>query len=326
MSTKQFHLDSVTVSANARLHLGFFDLNGELGRKFGSLGVALSEPVTRLTASKAHTLQVIGAESHRAEKVLRQLIHARQLPASYGASIVIHQAISAHAGLGSGTQLALAVGMAFSALYDLNLTPVEIASITSRGARSGIGIGTFLQGGVIVDGGRGSQTQIPPVIARADFPTNWRIILIYDASHQGLCGEHEHHAFLQLQPAQAQVSEQLCRQVLMQALPALAEEDLPSFGRAICALQTATGDYFAPAQGGRFASLKVAQVLQFLENQGVHCVGQSSWGPTGFAIVANEAQAHEVKEKLIAHFCAEKALTFQCVRGENRGAILDVSN
>ena len=84
MSTKQFHLDSVTVSANARLHLGFFDLNGELGRKFGSLGVALSEPVTRLTASKAHTLQVIGAESHRAEKVLRQLIHARQLPASYG--------------------------------------------------------------------------------------------------------------------------------------------------------------------------------------------------------------------------------------------------
>ena len=59
MSTKQFHLDSVTVSANARLHLGFFDLNGELGRKFGSLGVALSEPVTRLTASKAHTLQAV---------------------------------------------------------------------------------------------------------------------------------------------------------------------------------------------------------------------------------------------------------------------------
>ncbi|HPX87862.1 MAG TPA: GHMP kinase [Methylophilaceae bacterium] len=324
MSTKQTQIRSVTVRANARLHLGFFDLNGALGRKFGSLGVALAEPVTQLTATKASDIHVVGAESQRAETVIKQLIHARQLPLSYGVNVNVQQAIPAHAGLGSGTQLALAAGMAFSALYDLNLTPVEIAGMTSRGARSGIGIGTFLHGGVIVDGGRGANTLIPPVIAHADFPTEWRIILIHDASHQGLCGEHEQHAFNQLKPAKIEVSETLCRYVLMQALPALAEKDLPSFGQAIRALQAATGDYFAPVQGGRFASSKVLQVLQFLESQGVSCVGQSSWGPTGFAMVASENQAKILLEKLAVLFSAEMSLTFQCVCGENSGAKLTV--
>ena len=34
----------VKVTANARLHLGFLDLNGDLGRKFGSIGLCLDQP------------------------------------------------------------------------------------------------------------------------------------------------------------------------------------------------------------------------------------------------------------------------------------------
>jgi beta-ribofuranosylaminobenzene 5'-phosphate synthase len=47
---------AVRVVAPARLHLGFLDLHGGLGRKFGSLGVTLDEPRTALTVRRAETL------------------------------------------------------------------------------------------------------------------------------------------------------------------------------------------------------------------------------------------------------------------------------
>ena len=40
---------SVSVVAAARLHLGFLDMNGALGRKFGGLGLSIDAPATRLT-------------------------------------------------------------------------------------------------------------------------------------------------------------------------------------------------------------------------------------------------------------------------------------
>ena len=44
---------SVTVTVPARLHLGFLDLNGGLGRRFGSIGLAISGLRTRLTIARA---------------------------------------------------------------------------------------------------------------------------------------------------------------------------------------------------------------------------------------------------------------------------------
>ena len=52
--------------------------------------------------------------------------------------------------LGSGTQLALAVAAALRALHGYPLDPREDAVLLDRGARSGIGIGIFEQGGLVV--------------------------------------------------------------------------------------------------------------------------------------------------------------------------------
>lgn len=320
MSSKQTDISNVTIIANARLHLGFFDLNGSLGRKFGSLGIALAQPATQVLMEKSKETQAKGEDCARALQVIHKIQLGLDLPASYGANVQIKQAIPSHAGLGSGTQLALAVGMAYSKLYGLNLTPMQIAQNSARGARSGIGIGTFSYGGVVLDGGRGANTNIPPIIARADFPQDWRIILIMDASLQGVHGEQEVNAFNLLTPAPSHVAEHLCRQMLMQALPALAEQDLSSFGVAIRALQLATGDYFSPAQGGRYASEKVAKVLAWFEVQGVVCAGQSSWGPTGFAIVDSQENAQSYVNSLKVQFAHEKALSFIVTQAKNSGA------
>ena len=221
------------------------------------------------------------------------------------------QTIPSHAGLGAGTQLALAVGAAYNQLYHLGLSAADIALSTKRGLRSGIGIGTFEHGGVIVDGGRSCSARdskiksekVPPVLAHVDFPEAWRILLIFDDSHTGVHGEAELSAFKTLPTFPEAVADKLCRHVLMQALPALHEHDLKAFGAAIYALQEASGDYFAPVQGGRYASQKVADVLDFLMSQQVACLGQSSWGPTGFAVFEKELDANEMLSKIPQNGC-----------------------
>ena len=58
----------MTVTASARLHLGFLDLNGELGRSFGSFGLAISDLRTRVVISRAAVARVSGPDSERSRR------------------------------------------------------------------------------------------------------------------------------------------------------------------------------------------------------------------------------------------------------------------
>lgn len=315
---------SVNVTTSSRLHLGFFDLNGGLGRKFGSIGLSLQAPVTSLSISPSKTFTAEGECAERAIKIAQQV--ARHLNVDGGVHIHLDQVIPEHSGLGSGTQLSLAVGMAMNALYQRNLNVNEVAVLTQRGTRSGIGLGTFSTGGLIVDGGRASKSPVPPVIARAEFPEDWPILLIFDKGHSGVCGTQELSAFQNLPLFPEASAALLCRQVLMQALPAIAERDLPAFGQAIQALQAVTGDYFAPAQGGgRYTSSLVANVLSQLQANGVHCFGQSSWGPTGFAVFENQLEAETQLNQLNASFGHEQTLQFLLTKANNQPSQIVVS-
>lgn len=314
------HTNGVAVVTTARLHMGFFDLNGDLGRRFGSIGLSLDQPVIELHAWRADVFEAEGPGASRAIKVAEKL--AKVLNLQGGMRMRLVHGIPEHAGLGSGTQMSLVVGLAMNRLYNLGLILQDVAMLTERGARSGIGMGTFAAGGVVIDGGRGSKTIIPPVIARADFPESWRILLILDQTHPGRHGAEEIEAFRNLPEFSAQDAAILCRHVLMQALPALAEHDLQTFGAAIRELQVRTGDHFAPVQGGRYANPQVAAVLNWLDEQGVACLGQSSWGPTGFAVFADEIQAQEMLQKLQLQFSSLGTLSFMLCKGRNEGGIV----
>lgn len=314
------YIQAVQVTTSARLHLGFIDLNGSLGRKFGSLGISLASPTTELTAYRDQGFHVVGAEHTRALNMAKKIAEACHL--SSGVKLEFQSAIPEHSGLGSGTQLAIAVGAAINALYDLNLNVAQMAQLTQRGARSGIGLGTFAQGGVIVDGGRGPNTTVPPILAHVDFPEDWRILLIFDASNQGVHGAQEVAAFKSLLAAPNEVAERLSRAVMMQALPALHEHDLSTFGAAVRELQAATGDYFAPVQGGRYASPNVAEILNWSASQGLDCYGQSSWGPTGFIIFADNDRAVYTQNELQRRFAHLQSITFTLTKGQNRGGFV----
>lgn len=313
--------ERVSVSVPARLHFGFVDLNGDLGRRFGSLGVALEAPLTRVTLSGAPALRVSGHEQERARKYLAAVIEHYRLDDRL--SLSVESSIPPHVGLGSGTQLALSIGMAASAYFGLDLDARDIARLLDRGARSSVGIATFTHGGVVLDGGRGPGEEAPPVLARFDFPEAWRILLIFHQDVTGLHGEAEREAFSRLPRFPADQAGHLCRLMLMTALPALAEADIAGFGGAVSEMQRIMGDYFAPAQGARFLSPQVTEALAWLEANGASGVGQSSWGPTGFALVGSAAEAERLLAGLRSRWAENAGLSFTISHGRNRGGEIE---
>jgi beta-ribofuranosylaminobenzene 5'-phosphate synthase len=313
---------SAMVRCSARLHLGFFDLNGGLGRWFGSLGLSLDRPVTRLVARRAAATRVRGPEH---ERVMRYLtLMCERLGLSGHHDVEVRQAMPSHAGLGSGTQLALAVATALRRLHGCPDDPREDAALLGRGARSGIGIGLFDQGGLVIDGGKGRVAGPPPLLVRYAVPEAWRVLLVLDRDREGLSGSSERAAFASLPPMDSAVSGSICRLVLMQALPALAEQDLAGFGAAIAAIQGHVGDYFAPCQGGRFTSPLVGAALGRLAEAGATGIGQSSWGPTGFAFAASDAEARRLAD-VLAGSDAMRRLDLLVCRVLNHGASVSIS-
>ena len=314
----------VSVIAPARLHMGFIDLSGSLGRHFGSIGIALNEISTNLSLSGADQLTISGPAAQRAEKCLSLLCET--LKVSDKLNITISSAIPEHVGLGSGTQLSLAIGAALNEFYGLGLTVRQIAALTDRGLRSGIGIGVFEQGGLVVDGGRGEKTITPPVLVHIDIPEDWRFILVFDRRGQGLHGQQEIQAFKKLPPFPQSEAARLCYLLLMQGLPAAAENDINKFGDAITQLQRSVGEHFSSAQGGIFTSPEVAQAMQWLQQQGAVCIGQTSWGPTGFCAIDGSKLAESIAEQARLTFMAIENLSFTVVSARNSGGDVSVEH
>jgi beta-ribofuranosylaminobenzene 5'-phosphate synthase len=314
---------AVTVTVPARLHLGFLDLSRGPRRRFGGIGLAISELETQITITRAPQAEVTGPQGARAaDHVTTMLAH---LGLAHAHRVSMHKVVPAHAGLGSGTQIALAVAAGLRRLHDRPLDVEGDAVRLGRGTRSGLGIGLFAAGGLVVDGGRSAAPRPPPIVSRLPFPEEWRIILVLDPTRQGANGPPEAAAFAALEPFAAARAADNCRLVLLQALPALVEHDLESFGAAIGELQAHVGDYFAPVQGGgRFLSPRVGAAMQALAHAGARGIGQSSWGPTGFAFVADAAHAHAAVAALRTD-AGFAALDIRVCRGLNHGAQIDLN-
>ncbi len=68
-------------------------------------------------------------------------------------SIEVSECIPQHVGLGSGTQLALAIGLGLAMVCGIDANVWDVASAMGRGRRSGIGTAAFQTGGFVVDAG-----------------------------------------------------------------------------------------------------------------------------------------------------------------------------
>lgn len=304
----------VIVQAPARLHLGLIDMHGGLGRVDGGIGLALEEPATLLEARRGEGLVVTGGNEEtrrRAEVACRHML--AHLGIHDGVELTLRRTVAPHAGLGSGTQLALASATAVCGLFAREFPPATIAAVTGRGGTSGIGTAAFSGGGFIIDGGHNfgpgrektdfrpsaasGGVKVSPVVARLDFPGDWRIVIAVPAVGEVVSGELERDIFRRHCPVPSSEVGEVCREVIMRLLPGVQDHDLDLFGAAVNRLQELGFKKVEQSiQHPRTVSLMEAMV-----GAGAACAGLSSFGPTVFAVTDTgaagiEAAAREVLE------------------------------
>ncbi len=312
----------VRVEAAARLHLGFLDLGGGCGRQFGSIGIALEAPRCIVEAADGAPAGGRPAPEADVRAALADLDGYVAEPAELHLAVL--ESIPRHAGLGSGTQLRLAIGLAAARVRARAPDVPALARRLGRGRRSGIGLAVFQHGGFVVDAGRrrDGADEVPPVVMRHPVPDAWRFVLVRPIGAAGLSGAAEERVFDALPPMGPDAVGRICRLVLMQAAPAVVTDDVAAFGTAVTEIQAVVGGHFAPYQGGLYATPAGAQAAALALRHGAAGVGQSSWGPTVFAIVRGEAAAAALGDRLRRELGDAAQVTWTAAR--NRGATWQV--
>ncbi len=166
---------SVEVRTPARLHLGMLSFGVPTVRSFGGVGVMLDRPGVHVRMQRSEQLTARGPMSERAIGFAQQCVRAWGLDQRAACAIEVVSTPRAHVGIGSGTQLALAVAAGMRHLYRTPASPedhgeeedpaqhewpfdtrdaLELARAVGRGKRSCVGVYGFSRGGLIVEAGR----------------------------------------------------------------------------------------------------------------------------------------------------------------------------
>ena len=69
--------------------------------------------------------------------------------------------------------------------------------------------------------------------------------------------------------------------------------DFDLFSESLYRYGEAAGMFFAARHGGPFATPAIARLVEAIRELGIRGTGQSSWGPTVFALAADETSADE---------------------------------
>lgn len=313
------------IQTASRLHFGLLGWGPNAPRQFGGIGLMVEDPGIRLIGEPAKRPQAVGPLSERVETLLRRLEGVEvDGVALRPARVEIQSAPEEHQGLGVGTQINLAVARLVLELSGVsNPSLDQLAALSGRGRRSGIGLHGFERGGLLVDGGHRAAGDVPPLVARMDFPPDWSILILRPSGPKGRHGPDESTAFAELPPFPDRVTERLCRLVLLDILSAVAERDLPTFGAALAELQRRVGEAFATAQGGVFASPEAETLIVEMGRLGLVGAGQSSWGPSLYAFgEVSEDQRRAIADRL-QRDRGLRAKEILWTKARNRGASIE---
>ncbi|MFQ5999011.1 MAG: beta-ribofuranosylaminobenzene 5'-phosphate synthase [Candidatus Bathyarchaeia archaeon] len=300
-------MTTIIVETPSRLHFSLIDLNGELQRIDGGLGIALQRPGFKVCASNANTLEISGKTSDRFTETIVKFAKAQGLEPK--ARIEIFETIPQHVGLGSGTQCALALGYALARLHGLELSPREIGGTMGRGSTSGVGIAVFEGGGFNLDGGHRfgthgdkvsfqpthmSNASPAPLLLRYRVPEEWRFVVAIPNVGLGKHSSEEVAAFAKFCPIPAAEVANLCRLILVRLLPSLVERDAKSFGQALSQIQ----DIGFKKTELELQDPIVEELLHFFVEKGALGAGMSSFGPTAYGLVDEQSTAEQLAESV----------------------------
>lgn len=257
--------------------------------------MAISNAGFHISVENSEKLRISGAgkQRERVEKILKKV--ARSLDVSPEVSVEVVERIPSHVGLGSTTQLTLALARAVSILHGKDIGIPELASRSGRGKRSGVGTYAFEHGGIVLEGGKRDE-EFPPLILRRPFPEEWRLVIAIPDVKRGF-SEREEGVMDGLR-SEENSSDKICRLVLLKMLPALVLSDIEDFGRAITEADELTGKAFSSEQGGTFKDDTISETRNYMLEEGAYGAGQSSWGPTVYGLVQGEKGAKHLEGEI----------------------------
>ncbi len=328
-------LRPVVVTTPSRLHFGMFSFGQPGMRQFGGVGAMIQLPGLRVALQPADHFEVASWHAERgrrfAELVVDNLAHDLQLDKKRGLPVrlEISQAPREHIGLGLGTQLGLSIAAAICAASGLSPRPaVELARLAGRGRRSAIGTHGFDLGGLLVEAGKRMPDEISPLLARLELPAEWRFLLILPKRETGVAGSDEQQAFERLPAIPLETTDRLLREAMMWLLPAAASADFSEFSASLYRFGHLAGSCFASQQGGPYAGKRTAAVVARLRQMGIEGVGQTSWGPTVFALLPSEDEARRRLPEVRSHLagaCETEAYEYLITAPANHGAKIEIA-
>jgi beta-RFAP synthase len=275
------------VAAPSRLHFGLFHVppGGEPRpgeRAFGGVGLMVDAPGVVVTAQPADGWRFEGPLASRAQAFAMRFAASRPEPERRPFRVLVERCPAEHTGLGVGTQLGLAVAKAVAAAAGLpDLPAEELAARVGRGERSGVGVHGFDRGGLVADAGKEPGEAVSPLLAHVALPPAWRVVLFTPPTPTNWHGPRERAAFATSPGGDPDGLRRLAETAI---LPAARAGDFDAFADAVHAFNLRAGEPFAAAQGGPYASPEVGELIADVRRAGVRGAGQSSWGPTVFAL------------------------------------------
>lgn len=309
----------VRIIAPAHVHAGNFDLSGDLGRVFGTIGFAIDIPIKIEVKEANETI----ANNKWAEKYAKLFAEKFNL----NIKVYVESEVSPLAGLGYVTTVALAIGMGITKLYGLSMSLEDIATIARRGMLTALGLYAFKYGGFIVEGGFKTEAldkSIPPLIFRGEVPDDWRfVVAVPEQPLKNIIEmreKYEDNILQNLRRAPPQFSSSLCRIVLMKIIPSFLEKDLRGFIHGLWLLNSMLGEFWSIYQGSRYCCPIVEKGIEIMMNKaGGAC--QSSWGPTIYTIVGKDL-AEELKKEMEEFLKGCGGGKVFCVKANNIGAVI----
>jgi len=269
----------IEVETGARIHLGFYGIRPGY-REYGGLGIYVNGVGYRIVVEEHEHDLVRGCQAGRVTEIINEIRSQYRTTKHY--LVEVQKCIPEHIGLGSTTQLKLALYTAILRLEGIVANLEDIAVKAGVGSISGVGFYGFKYGGLIVDSGRRQGNELVGLLARYEFPENWYIAVVAPATKRRVYGEVEKRYLM----ACSQVDESsYCRAleiVFRKLLPAVVEKNFADFVAGVEELDELTSTYFA-AQKGRFCCRESEAVAMALKEAGGEGIGQSSWGPTVYA-------------------------------------------
>jgi len=248
-------------------------------------------------------LAVEGHHQARSRRLAEQCLQSLTVDAAdsperrLACQVVVHRAPPLHIGLGTGTQLALAISRALCEAWQAG--PWDAggqAGLLGRGRRARVGTHGFAHGGLVADFVDEADGQpAPQGLVRLDVPAHWVVVVIHCGA-RGLFGQRERAAFAET-AGEAERRTRSMRLACDHILASVRNEDFRQFGLGVYEFGQLAGQTFRRAQGGVFNGPAVQRAAEWLRREGIVGVGQSSWGPCVYGWLDDERHAEWIVER-----------------------------